>query len=392
MARAGRVGLVREALGIAAYHVEKYDEAVRELRTHRRISGSNENIALIADAERGRGKPEKALELLDWAKDADLDNDTRTELVIVAAGAKSDQGDLAAARRLIEAEDFTQRPTGALVRLMAAYADVLRLHGETELADKYEELSRRTAKATGTLFGDEEPDPNFGVEIETIEEIPDEELAEAVGDTAADAESDADDDAVSEADAPDSGESEAQSQLSETEESEAQSTAAEDTAAAEAAPESDDSADRAATVTPDDADAPAPADATSADDAEGTESTQADDGPAAEAAPKSKTHVSEKELKNVKVSDDEIEAELDEILADAEAGSADADADGVETDTEAVAADEAAADTADAESDSADADSENAESDSTSTDTDEATDAADAADESQGSDSANGDR
>ncbi|MFC9444582.1 hypothetical protein, partial [Brevibacterium sp. NPDC056947] len=281
MARAGRVGLVREALGIAAYHVEKYDEAVRELRTHRRISGSNENIALIADAERGRGKPEKALELLDWAKDADLDNDTRTELVIVAAGAKSDQGDLAAARRLIEAEDFTQRPTGALVRLMAAYADVLRLHGETELADKYEELSRRTAKATGTLFGDEEPDPNFGVEIETIEEIPDEELAEADGDAAA-----------------------------------------EDTAAAEEAPESDDSADPAATVTPDDAGAPAPADATSADDAEGTEPTQADDATATEAAPKSKTHVSEKELKKVKVSDDEIEAELDEILADAESDSA----------------------------------------------------------------------
>ncbi|MFD3855214.1 MULTISPECIES: hypothetical protein [Brevibacterium] len=314
MARAGRVGLVREALGIAAYHVEKYDEAVRELRTHRRISGSNENIALIADAERGRGKPEKALELLDWAKDADLDNDTRTELVIVAAGAKSDQGDLAAARRLIEAEDFTQRPTGALVRLMAAYADVLRLHGETELADKYEELSRRTAKATGTLFGDEEPDPNFGVEIETIEEIPDEELAEADGDAAA-----------------------------------------EDTAAAEEAPESDDSADPAATVTPDDAGAPAPADATSADDAEGTEPTQADDATATEAAPKSKTHVSEKELKKVKVSDDEIEAELDEILADAE-------------------------------SDSADADSESAESDAT------GTDAADIADESLGSDSANGDR
>src|SRR5699024_1201694 len=48
MARAGRVAVVREALGIAAYYVEKYDEAVRELRTHRRISGSNDNLALIA--------------------------------------------------------------------------------------------------------------------------------------------------------------------------------------------------------------------------------------------------------------------------------------------------------------------------------------------------------
>jgi tetratricopeptide (TPR) repeat protein len=262
MARAGRVAVVREALGIAAYYVENYDEAVRELRTHRRISGSNDNIALIADAERGRGKPEKAIELLKNAEELDLDNDTRTELVIVAAGAKSDLDDIAGARRLIEAEDFTQKPGGGLVRLMAAYAEVLRIDGETELADKYEELSRRTAKATGTLFGDEEPDLNAGVEIETVEEVEDEpEAAEA--------------------------------------------------------------------ETSEGADAPA-------EDAEAEDDTAA---PAA--APKSKTHVSAKELKSVKVTDDEIEAELDEILAeaDADAGSeAEADA-GSEPDTTAAEAD-----------------------------------------------------
>ena len=237
MARAGRVAVVREALGIAAYYVEKYDEAVRELRTHRRISGSNDNLALIADAERGRGKPEKAIELLKNSEELDLDNDTRTELVIVAAGAKSDLDDLDGARQLIEAEDFTQKPSGALVRLMAAYAEVLRLHGETELADKYEELSRRTAKATGTLFGDEVPDLNAGVEIETVEEIEDEPEA------------------------------------------------------ADAAPSS----------TPEAKSEPEP-----------------EPEPAA-AASTPTTHISAKELKSVKVTDEEIEAELDEILADAEA-------------------------------------------------------------------------
>jgi tetratricopeptide (TPR) repeat protein len=237
MARAGRVAVVREALGIAAYYVEKYDEAVRELRTHRRISGSNDNLALIADAERGRGKPEKAIELLKNSEELDLDNDTRTELVIVAAGAKSDLDDLDGARQLIEAEDFTQKPSGALVRLMAAYAEVLRLHGETELADKYEELSRRTAKATGTLFGDEVPDLNAGVEIETVEEVEDEPEA------------------------------------------------------ADAAPSS----------TPEAKSEPEP-----------------EPEPAA-AASTPTTHISAKELKSVKVTDEEIEAELDEILADAEA-------------------------------------------------------------------------
>ena len=317
MARAGRVAVVREALGIAAYYVEKYDEAVRELRTHRRISGSNDNIALIADAERGRGKPEKALELLKNSEELDLDNDTHTELVIVAAGAKSDLDDIAGARRLIEAEDFTQKPSGGLVRLMAAYSEVLRIDGEPELADKYEELSRRTAKATGTLFGDEMPDLNAGVEIETVEEVEDEpespeaEASEDVEGEAVDAETA--NDGVADAEAADA-----------------------EAANAEAANESTSDADDASTE----------ADAASAEASDAVTETDASDAPeeadeeteAPAAAPKSKTHVSAKELKSVKVTDDEIEAELDEILADVEAGS-DSDADGSDSDAAPAEAD-----------------------------------------------------
>ncbi|WP_211167985.1 hypothetical protein [Brevibacterium sp. 'Marine'] len=295
MARAGRVAVVREALGIAAYYVENYDEAVRELRTHRRISGSNDNIALIADAERGRGKPEKALELLKTSEELDLDADTRTELVIVAAGAKSDLDDIAGARRLIEAEDFTQKPSGGLVRLMAAYAEVLRIDGEGELADKYEELSRRTAKATGTLFGDEVPDLNAGVEIETVDEVDDEPAAAEAQTSEAQTSEDADGEAASEE-------------------------AAEEAAEAETAEAATDSAPEA-----DVADSASEFDF--AEDAE-------PETEAPPAAPKSKTHVSAKELKSVTVTDDEIEAELDEILADA-GSDADADAESGTTAAEA---------------------------------------------------------
>ncbi|WP_436326262.1 hypothetical protein [Brevibacterium sp. FAM 27836] len=283
MARAGRVAVVREALGIAAYYVERYDEAVRELRTHRRISGSNDNIALIADGERGRGKPEKAIELLKQSEELDLDNDARTELVIVAAGAKSDLGDIAGARRLIEAEDFTQKPSGALVRLMAAYAEVLRIDGEPELADKYEELSRRTAKATGTLFGDEEPDLNAGVEIETVDEIEDE--PEAAGDASAETGGETDD---------------------------RKSEAAEEPST-EAGSETDDRKPEVA-------------------ESEAGEGASAESAAPADQTPSSKTHVSAKELKSVKVTDEEIESELDEILAEAEAD-AGTEGDTVTTDT-----------------------------------------------------------
>ncbi|MGO3065574.1 MAG: hypothetical protein ACTIIT_06085, partial [Brevibacterium linens] len=262
--------------------MENYDEAVRELRTHRRISGSNDNIALIADAERGRGKPEKALELLKTSAEVDLDTDTRTELVIVAAGAKSDLDDIVGARRLIEAEDFTQKPSGGLVRLMAAYAEVLRIDGEGELADKYEELSRRTAKATGTLFGDEMPDLNAGVEIETVDEV-DDEPAAAEAQTPEDADGDA---AASE---------EAAEEAAEAETAEA---------ATDSTPEADVTAEAETSEVPH-------------GEAAAADAEPETDAPAA--APKSKTHVSAKELKSVTVTDDEIEAELDEILADADA-------------------------------------------------------------------------
>ena len=62
--RGGRVALVREAVGLTAYAAGKYSEALRELRTHRRISGVHDHIATIADCERAVGRVEKALETL----------------------------------------------------------------------------------------------------------------------------------------------------------------------------------------------------------------------------------------------------------------------------------------------------------------------------------------
>ncbi|WP_156914017.1 hypothetical protein [Brevibacterium album] len=180
--RGSRVGAVREAAGIIAYQLDLFDEAARELRTHRRISGSNDNLPLIADAERGRGRPAKALELFEEAEEKELGSDLYTELLMVAAGAHIDQGDIGAARRLLETRPFTGNANGTLVRLLSVYSDVIRLEGDADLADRYEELARRTAKATGTLFGDEEIDPNEGVEIVTLEEIElpeDEEGAES---------------------------------------------------------------------------------------------------------------------------------------------------------------------------------------------------------------------
>ena len=179
-------------MGILLYNLGQYDEALRELRTHRRISGSDDNLPLIADAERGRGRAQKALELFTESSEDRLGHDLYTELLMVAAGAHMDLGQVKEARALLETRNFAGNANGTLVRLLSVYSDVIRLQGDADLADRYEELARRTAKATGTLFGDEEVDPNEGVEIVTLTEL---ELPEDLEDDGEESAEDASDDA-----------------------------------------------------------------------------------------------------------------------------------------------------------------------------------------------------
>lgn len=95
--RAGRVDVVREAAGITAYHSGRYAEALRELRTVRRLNGSDEHLPLMADCERGLGRPERAIALA--AEDAAraLPPDLQVELAIVVSGARLDLGEPEAA-------------------------------------------------------------------------------------------------------------------------------------------------------------------------------------------------------------------------------------------------------------------------------------------------------
>lgn len=90
--RAGRVDVVREAAGITAYRTGRYAEALRELRTARRLNGSDEHVPLMADCERGLGRPERALALA-HEHAAALAGEARVEMAIVASGARLDLHD-----------------------------------------------------------------------------------------------------------------------------------------------------------------------------------------------------------------------------------------------------------------------------------------------------------
>ena len=133
---AGRVASVREAMGIVAYRCGDYAEALAELRTVRRISGDDSFVPMMADCERGLGRPERALELLREVRDPSPE--IKVETAIVAAGARSDMGQHEAALVLLDMPELKSLPAGgARARLEYAYADTLAHLGRDEEAREW---------------------------------------------------------------------------------------------------------------------------------------------------------------------------------------------------------------------------------------------------------------
>lgn len=130
---AARVGSVREAVGIAAYHAQEWAEALAELRAARRITGDSRWLAVAADCERALGRPEHALKALQDPALGRLDPETQLEVLIVVAGARRDLGQPEAARQVLErAKPDRSRPRAGSSRLWYAYADVLADLGRVE--------------------------------------------------------------------------------------------------------------------------------------------------------------------------------------------------------------------------------------------------------------------
>ncbi|MFT4086594.1 MAG: HAD-IIA family hydrolase [Gordonia sp. (in: high G+C Gram-positive bacteria)] len=126
-ARAARVGVVRETAGIAAYYAGEWQEAITELRAARRISGGGDSLLpLIADSERGLGRPEKAIELSKSPEARALSGDDAVELGFVVAGAHIDLGEPEAALATLSQFDLRPGRVGTeAARLFTAYAGAL---------------------------------------------------------------------------------------------------------------------------------------------------------------------------------------------------------------------------------------------------------------------------
>lgn len=124
--RAGRLAVVREAVGEAAYAAGEYAEALAELRSAKRMNGAHDYVAIMADCERALGRPDRALTLLKNTPREKFAPPLLAEVVIVEAGARRDRGELDAALRTLENAPLNSKSRAPWVaRLRYAYAETL---------------------------------------------------------------------------------------------------------------------------------------------------------------------------------------------------------------------------------------------------------------------------
>ncbi|MFH9662741.1 hypothetical protein ACH4NF_13750 [Streptomyces sp. NPDC017248] len=123
---ASRVAAVREAAGFAAYANQKFGEALAEFRAARRMTGTVELWPVMADCERGLGRPEKALDMAGAPEVHKLDKAGQVEMRLVAAGARRDMGQLDAAIVTLQSPELASNSVQPwTARLRYAYADAL---------------------------------------------------------------------------------------------------------------------------------------------------------------------------------------------------------------------------------------------------------------------------
>jgi tetratricopeptide (TPR) repeat protein len=204
---ASRISVVREAVGIAAYHAGQWQTALTELRTYHRMTGRQDHLAVVADTERALGRPERAIDLYRAADRSTLDPGDAVELLIVAAGARRDLGQDEAAVAMLQVRELgVDAPWAA--RLRYAYADGLLA---TDRRDEAREWFARAAEADeeagtdaaerlleldGVTIGDDEPEPDEDSYDEADEDDEEEDEAdeEEDEDEADEDEADEDDD------------------------------------------------------------------------------------------------------------------------------------------------------------------------------------------------------
>ena len=121
---AGRVATIRELLGLAAYQTGAWEEALRELRAFRRMSGETDQMPVEMDCLRALGRSKDVDKTFALLQDLGAGRDTDNEARVVYASHLLDEGRIEDAWRVIKPGRLIDSPPASLVRRWAVAARV----------------------------------------------------------------------------------------------------------------------------------------------------------------------------------------------------------------------------------------------------------------------------
>lgn len=131
-----RSATIRELLGLSTYHMGQWDEALRELRAFRRISGETDQMPIELDCLRALGRPGDVDKTYSLFHELGGGRDTDNEVRVVYASHLLDQGRLDAAWNVINAK-LVANPPESLVRRWAVAARVAHASGDERASAKF---------------------------------------------------------------------------------------------------------------------------------------------------------------------------------------------------------------------------------------------------------------
>ena len=164
VSHAGRIAVVRESAGIAAYLSGHYQEALRDIRAARRLLGLDLHRAIEADCERALGNLERALKAAQGADPAQLDDQEEAEIAMVVSSVRHEMGQTELGLVVIEE---------AILMFRGDRETLRRLHSVR--ADRLEELGRvEEAEAVRVRIGEGPQEVEEEIEVYDVAQETDE--------------------------------------------------------------------------------------------------------------------------------------------------------------------------------------------------------------------------
>lgn len=131
---APQAATIRELLGLSAYHLGKWEEALRELRTFRRITGESTQVPVELDCLRALGRTEDVEKTFRQLKGLDPRPETDDEARVVFASSLLERGLVADAWRVIKPGRLVANPRPSAVRRWYVASRVAAASGDADAA------------------------------------------------------------------------------------------------------------------------------------------------------------------------------------------------------------------------------------------------------------------